>query len=222
MNAKNLTSAKTERSNRVIAVACLAFFVGMIGMAYAAVPLYQLFCQVTGYGGTTQRATQYSDRILERKITVRFDANVAPGLDWEFAPGQRSVEARIGEPTKAYYTARNTSDETIVAHASFNVTPYQLAPYFFKIECFCFTEERLAPGESAKMPLVFYLDEEMLNDKDAKDLTTVTLSYTFFKQTDLTPEEVAAARDLAGESETLDAKLAEDGKAAFANDAPRQ
>jgi cytochrome c oxidase assembly protein subunit 11 len=195
----------------------------MIGLVSYSPTLYRIFCAATGYGGTVNRAeAALAPGTSGRTVTVRFDANVAPGLDWEFAPGQRSVEARIGEPTKAYYTARNTSDETIVAHASFNVTPYQLAPYFFKIECFCFTEERLAPGESAKMPLVFYLDEEMLNDKDAKDLTTVTLSYTFFKQTDLTPEEVAAARDLAGESETLDAKLAEDGKAAFANDAPRQ
>lgn len=196
----------------------------MVGLVSYSPTLYRMFCAATGYGGTVNRAEASVAPATSdgRTVTVRFDANVAPGLDWEFEPGQRSVEARIGEPTKAYYTARNTSDETIVAHASFNVTPYQLAPYFFKIECFCFTEERLAPGESAKMPLVFYLDEEMLNDKDAKDLTTVTLSYTFFKQTGLTPEQIAAARDLAGESKTLDANLDIEGKASFANDAPRQ
>ncbi|MGX1100755.1 cytochrome c oxidase assembly protein [Amorphus sp. MBR-141] len=196
----------------------------MIGLVSYSPTLYRMFCAATGYGGTVNRAEASVAPATSdgHTVTVRFDANVAPGLDWEFEPGQRSVEARIGEPTKAYYTARNTSDETIVAHASFNVTPYQLAPYFFKIECFCFTEERLGPGESAKMPLVFYLDEEMLNDKDAADLKSVTLSYTFFKQTGLTAEQIAAARDLAGESETLDAELAEGGKASFANDAPRQ
>jgi len=195
----------------------------MIGLVSYSPTLYRLFCEATGYGGTINRAeASLTPATSGRTVTVRFDANVAPGLDWEFAPGQRTVEARIGEPTKAYYTARNTSDETIVAHATFNVTPYQLAPYFFKIECFCFTEERLGPGESATMPLVFYLDEEMLNDKDAADISTVTLSYTFFRQTGLTPEEIAAARDLAAESVTLDARLAEEGTASFANDAPRQ
>ncbi|MEW5424938.1 cytochrome c oxidase assembly protein [Amorphus sp. 3PC139-8] len=202
----------------------------MVGLVSYSPTLYRLFCAATGYGGTVNRAQASTgsstdapvDATQSKTVTVRFDANVAPGLEWNFKPEQHSVEAKIGEPTKAYYTATNRSDETIVAHATFNVTPYQVAPYFFKIQCFCFTEERLEPGESARMPLVFYLDQQMMKDEDAADVSTVTLSYTFFRQTDLTQEEIAAARDLAGGSDKLDQTLKSDASVGFANDAPRR
>lgn len=201
----------------------------MVGLVSYSPTLYRLFCAATGYGGTVNRvqaATGSSDEAADstqrKTVTVRFDANVAPGLDWKFKPEQHSVEAKIGEPTKAYYTATNTSDETIVAHATFNVTPYQVAPYFFKIECFCFTEERLEPGQTARMPLVFYLDQQMLKDEDAADVAAVTLSYTFFRQKNLTPEQIAAARDLAGGSDKLNQTLTSDQSVEFANDAPRR
>lgn len=180
MNAKNLTSAKTERSNRVIAVACLAFFVGMIGMAYAAVPLYQLFCQVTGYGGTTQRVEQYSDTILDREITIRFDANVASDLPWDFKPVQRDVKIRIGETTQIAYTARNVFETPTRGRASFNVSPPMAGAYFNKVECFCFTDTELKPGETMDMPVVFFIDPEIVNVPELRTTETITLSYTFF------------------------------------------
>ncbi len=186
--------------------------------------LYRMFCDLTGYGGTVQRAVakQPTAAIRDKTVTVRFDANVAPGLPWEFRPEQRSVETRFGEPTKVYYYAENKSDETIVARATFNVTPYPTAPYFFKIECFCFTEEKLGPGESARMPLVLYLDEQMLKDENAKMFREVTLSYTFFRQKDLSSEEIDAARDLKAGSEATDARLDGARSVEFENDAPRR
>jgi cytochrome c oxidase assembly protein subunit 11 len=196
----------------------------MTGLVIYSPTLYQMFCDLTGYGGTVQRAVaQQPNAVLRNeKITVRFDANVAPGLSWEFRPEQRMVETRFGEPTKVYYYAKNNSDETVVARATFNVTPYQTAPYFFKIECFCFTEEKLGPGESARMPLVLYIDEQMLKDKNAKMFRNITLSYTFFKQNDLSPEEVEAARDLKAGSVATDAKLESAESVGFENDAPRR
>jgi len=211
--------------NNVPLVASLTVVVAvMIGLVSYSPTLYRMFCAVTGYGGTVNQAQAATPpaSTSDREITVRFDANVAPGLDWEFKPAQRSVTVKFGEPTKAYYIARNLSDETVVAQATFNVTPYAGAPYFYKIECFCFTQERLEPGESAEMPLVFYIDEEMLADDEAESIGTMTLSYTFFAQEGLSPEEVAAARDLAGESRTLDASLESGDNVGFANDAPRR
>lgn len=171
---------KTERSNRVIATACLAFFVGMIGMAYAAVPLYQLFCQVTGYGGTTQRVEQYSDTILDREITIRFDANVASDLPWDFKPVQRDVKIRIGETAQISYTARNMFKAPARGRATFNVSPPTAGAYFNKVECFCFTDTELKPGETMDMPVVFFIDPEIVNVPELKNTETITLSYTFF------------------------------------------
>ncbi|WP_157015329.1 cytochrome c oxidase assembly protein [Mesorhizobium xinjiangense] len=196
----------------------------MTGLVVYSPTLYQLFCAVTGYGGTVQRAIakQPDTASTNEKVTVSFDANVAPGLPWEFRSEQRRVETRFGEPTKVYYYAKNNSDETVVARAVFNVTPNQTAPYFFKIECFCFTEEKLAPGESARMPLVFYVDEHMLKDKDAEMFRNITLSYTFFRQKQLSPEEVEAARDLKAGSQATEAKLKKAETVGFDNDAPRR
>lgn len=171
---------KQRRSNATIAVACLSFFVCMIGAAYASVPLYRIFCQVTGYGGTTQRVEQYSDTILDKTIKVRFDANIANGLPWDFKPMQREVTVRIGETTMIKYEAHNLFGEETYGRASFNVAPGRAGAYFNKVECFCFTDNTLKPGEDLEMPVVFFVDPEFVNDPDLKDVKTITLSYTFF------------------------------------------
>lgn len=177
---------------------------GMVGMAYAAVPLYRIFCQVTGYGGTTQRAEQSSERILDQTITVRFDATVSPKLQWSFAPARRTMTVRIGENALAFFKAVNRSDHTITGTASYNVTPEIAGSYFNKIECFCFTEQRLAPGQSADMPVSFFVDPAIMDDPDARDIKEITLSYTFFKSKDEEPSRgagQAAGHTAAGERE---------------------
>ena len=177
--ARTPTDPRKERSNRLVAGVCLAFFGGMVGMAYAAVPLYAMFCQVTGYGGTTQRVEQYSDRVLDRKITVRFDANTA-GLPWDFKPVARAMTMKIGETAQAHYTATNLFDTPTAGRATFNVTPELAGSYFNKVECFCFTDTTLKPGETLDMPVVFYVDPDIADVPELKDITTITLSYTFF------------------------------------------
>ena len=180
---------KSGANIRIVAI-CSAFVLSMVGVSYAAVPLYQMFCQVTGYGGTTQRVEQASDVILDRKIRVHFDSNVANGLPWDFKPVQREVELKIGETIQIAYTAENTSDETTYGQATFNVTPMSAGAYFNKIQCFCFTENELKPGETMNMPVVFFVDPAIVDDPDAKDVTTITLSYTFFPHA---PEKPVAA-----------------------------
>ncbi len=170
----------TERKNRILAISCGVLVAGMIGMAYAAVPLYALFCQVTGYGGTTQRAEAPSGEITSRVMGVRFDANVNNDLNWDFKPVQRKLSLKVGEHRLAFYKATNLSDETVVGTAVFNVTPVSAGAYFNKIECFCFTEQALKPGESIEMPVSFYIDPDIEKDEDLETLKTITLSYTFF------------------------------------------
>ena len=176
----NQPDPRKQRSNRLVAAICLAFFGGMVGMAYAAVPLYAMFCQMTGYGGTTQRVEQYSDRVLDREITVRFDANVSSGLPWDFKPVQRNMTMKIGETAQAHYTATNLFDTPTAGRATFNVTPEMAGSYFNKVECFCFTDTTLKPGETLDMPVVFYVDPDIADVPELKDITTITLSYTFF------------------------------------------
>ncbi len=166
--------------NRNVAIVCLLFFASMIGLAYASVPLYRLFCQVTGYGGTTQRAELAPQIVLDQTIGVRFDANTGPGIPWEFKPLQRSVTLKIGESTQISYTARNPFDRPITGSATFNVTPQAAGAYFNKIECFCFTETTLQPGEEMEMPVVFFIDPAIVDVPELKDISTITLSYTFF------------------------------------------
>lgn len=177
---RTLADLKTQRSNRLVAGLCLAFFGGMVGMAYAAVPLYAMFCRITGYGGTTQRVEQYSDRVLDRKITVRFDANVSSGLPWDFRPAARDVTIRIGETAQAHYTATNLFATPTAGRATFNVTPEIAGSYFNKVECFCFTDTTLKPGETLDMPVVFYVDPDIADVPEMKNINTITLSYTFF------------------------------------------
>lgn len=191
---------KSVANMRIVAI-CSAFVVSMVGVSYAAVPLYQLFCQVTGYGGTTQRVEQMSETILDRKIKVRFDSNVAAGLPWDFKPVQREVELQIGETIQIAYTAENTSDQTTYGQATFNVTPMSAGAYFNKIQCFCFTENELKPGEKMNMPVVFFVDPAIVDDLDAKDVTTITLSYTFFPHE--TEKPVAAVAEPVQDRDTL-------------------
>jgi cytochrome c oxidase assembly protein subunit 11 len=174
------TDQQKNRANRTVAIGCTVFFMSMLGAAYAAVPLYEMFCRVTGYGGTTQRVDQYSDTILDRDITVRFDANTSGGLPWTFAPEQRSVTIKIGETTQVAYKATNPFSTPTAGKASFNVTPELAGAYFNKVECFCFTDTTLQPGESLDMPVVFFVDPAIVDDPDIKNIRTITLSYTFF------------------------------------------
>ncbi|MGN6307561.1 MAG: cytochrome c oxidase assembly protein [Mesorhizobium sp.] len=169
-----------QKTNMVIAGTCVAFFAGMIGMAYAAVPLYRVFCQVTGYAGTTQRVEQqYAGKVLDRDITIRFDANTA-GVPWDFEPVARSITIKIGETARAHYKAVNKLPTATTGRATFNVTPDLAGAYFNKVECFCFTEQTLKPGETADMPVVFYVDPDIVNQPELKDIKTITLSYTMF------------------------------------------
>ena len=169
-----------QPSNLFVAGACTAMFLGMIGMSYAAVPLYQLFCQVTGFGGTTQRVEQYSDTVIDREVTVRFDANVGSGLPWDFRPEQRSVTLKMGETVQVNYLATNPFDRPTRGRASFNVSPSMAGAYFNKVECFCFTDTELKPGETIEMPVVFFVDPAIDEVPELRHMTTITLSYTFF------------------------------------------
>ncbi len=175
-----------------VAVAVVA---GMTGLAFAAVPLYDAFCKITGYGGTTQTAAAAPSQVLDREIEIRFDANVSPDLPVEFAPKQTSETLRIGETGLAFYRVRNLSNEPVVARATYNVTPHVAGPYFAKLECFCFQDRTLAPGEGAELPVVFFVDPEIVSDRDAAEIGTLTLSYTFFRST--SPQAAAPAGDRA-------------------------
>ena len=152
----------------------------MVAMSFAAVPAYRAFCQVTGWGGTTQRAEADADRTLARKITVRFDANVNQGLAWRFKPEQASQTLQIGETGLAFYEAENQSSEPVSGSATFNVSPAKAGLYFRKIECFCFTRQTLQPGETVSMPVTYFVDPAIADDKNLDDVQTITLSYTFF------------------------------------------
>ena len=188
---------KTEKSrlgNGAIVALCCAFVIGMVGMSYAAVPLYEMFCKVTGYGGTTQRVEQASDVILDKKIKVTFDANVSNGLNWDFKPVQRSIDPQIGETVQISYTATNRSPYATKGQAVFNVTPMEAAAYFNKVQCFCFTETTLKPGEELIMPVVFFVDPEIVKPVETKGIHTITLSYTFYPHEASKP--VASAVDV--------------------------
>lgn len=194
--ANPATDRRTQRANLVVAAVCLAFFGGMVGAAYAAVPLYKLFCQVTGYGGTTRRAeNQYASRVLDRDITVRFDTNVAAGVPWDFAPVKRDMSMKIGETVEAKFRVTNLLGKTSSGRATFNVTPELAGAYFNKVECFCFTDTTLKPGEALDMPVVFYIDPDIVTVPELKDLKTITLSYTFFPIDPPKPVAAAAKAD---------------------------
>jgi cytochrome c oxidase assembly protein subunit 11 len=172
----------SRRSNRRVAFIALSMALLMLGLGYASVPLYRMFCQVTGYGGTTQRADEAKAagvKVTDKTMSIRFDANVERGMPWQFKPLQRTDTVTIGERDMALFWAKNDSDKVITGTASFNVEPEQAARYFNKIQCFCFTEQTLQPGEAVKMPVIYYVDPAILNDPDNKDVEQITLSYTF-------------------------------------------
>ncbi len=169
-----------SRSMRRTAFACLGLAAGMVGAAYAAVPLYDLFCRVTGFGGTPMIATAPADRVIDRTITVRFDANVTGGLPWRFSAESPSVPVKVGETMTVMYNVRNASAEATTGIASFNVQPPLAGAYFNKIQCFCFTEQTLQPGETMESAVVFFVDPAIADDPNVKDLTSITLSYTYF------------------------------------------
>jgi cytochrome c oxidase assembly protein subunit 11 len=172
--------ARANRRDIIVAASCGVFVAFMVGMAYAAVPLYSWFCRTTGFGGVPQVATVAPTQVSDRKITVRFDANVGAGLPWRFEPERTSIEVRLGEVVTVFYTATNLSKQETGGQAAYNVTPTTVGSYFTKINCFCFTEQHLAPGEKREMTVVFYVDPELAKDSDQDDLNTITLSYTFF------------------------------------------
>ena len=184
---RSLAAARRTGNRRTIFAVALVGC-GMLGLSFAAVPLYDLFCRVTGYGGTTQVAASGAGQILDREMVVRFDSSVNRKLPWHFTPEVVKLKVRVGETNLASYTATNQGDAPLVGTATFNVTPDKMGQYFNKIECFCFQEQLLEPGESMSMPVTFYVDPEIINDKYAKEVKTITLSYTFFKSLDDIPE----------------------------------
>lgn len=181
-----------QRANAKLAIGLLGVAVLMVGLSFAAVPLYRIFCQVTGYGGTTQRADAPSNTVTDREIRVRFDATISSDLNWSFRPVERKITLKIGENRLAFYEAENLSDQKLTGTATFNVTPEIAGSYFSKIDCFCFTEQTLQPHQKVDMPVSFYIDPAILDDPDASRLEEITLSYTFFRAPDAEAPESAA------------------------------
>ncbi len=170
-----------SRNNRRVVAYCLSALAVMGALTAASPTLYRIFCQVTGYGGTTQRATAPSNHVLDRIMTVRFDANVAPKLaGWSFTPVQPTMDVKVGETSLAFFRATNTTDKPLTGTAAFNVAPDTMGLYFSKIECFCFTEQTLQPGQTVDMPVSFFIDPKMVEDRDTVGLSNLTLSYVFY------------------------------------------
>ena len=192
-----MTTLTLDQRNKRVGLMALGIAVAMLAMGYAAVPLYRLFCQVTGFGGTPQIVSEAEASAIKatgETISIRFDSNVArqrqlnadavnvaPGVPWTFEPEKRTMKVKIGERYLAFYTARNNSDQPVSGQASYNVSPEQTGPFFTKVQCFCFTEQTLQPYEEVRMPVTFYVDPAILTDENAKGVPQITLSYTFFK-----------------------------------------
>ncbi|NHK26562.1 cytochrome c oxidase assembly protein [Parvularcula flava] len=179
-----------NRNSKTALTVCVVV-AGMVGMSFAAVPAYRAFCQITGFDGTTQRADAPSRTVIDREITVRFDATTADGLPWHFKPQQVSQTSKVGQTNLAYYSATNNSDEPVIGTATFNVQPAKAGLYFRKIECFCFTEQVLLPGETMDMPVTYFVDPAIEDEDNLDDVFEITLSYTFYR------DEKAEARELA-------------------------
>ena len=175
---------KRIRHDVAIAAACGVMVAAMVGASFAAIPLYNMFCRATGFGGTTQVSRIAPQHELARELTIRFDSNVAPGLPWKFVPEQNSIKLHIGEVATVHYKVINEAARAITAQASYNVTPTTVGAYFDKINCFCFTEQTMKPGETREMTVVFYVDPKIIDDRDQDPLNTITLSYTFYRLPD--------------------------------------
>jgi cytochrome c oxidase assembly protein subunit 11 len=178
------TPDKTKNAlsrDMIVAAACGAFVAAMVGASFAAVPFYNWFCRTTGFGGTPQVAEKAPTHALAREVAVRFDSNVAPGLPWQFEPEQNEIKVHIGEVTTVHYKVVNMAAREIAAQASYNVSPPTVGAYFTKINCFCFTQQTMKPGETREMTVVFYVDPSIAEDHDHDTLNTITLSYTFYR-----------------------------------------
>ena len=194
---------RNSRANRRLGVMLAGIAAGMIGAAYASVPLYELFCQVTGFGGTTQVAESAPVEVGERRFKIRFNADVDPSLSWAFQPVQREITVKVGESSLAFYHARNLAGRATVGTATFNVTPLKAGQYFNKVECFCFTEQQLAAGAEADMPVTFFIDPAIDEDPNLEEVKTITLSYTFFPDEEAEQQLGALATEAEGEGQTV-------------------
>jgi cytochrome c oxidase assembly protein subunit 11 len=190
MDASSRHTSQQRRRDVVVAAACGVLVAGMVGMAFAAVPLYNWFCRATGFGGTPQVASAAPGNVLDRRVLIRFDANVATGLPWRFEPEQPAIEVRIGDVVTVNYRATNQSAQATIGQASYNVWPPTVGAYFSKINCFCFTEQRFEPGETREMPVVFFVDPEIVKDAEQDGLTSITLSYTMYPVRPAEPSRV--------------------------------
>lgn len=188
------THIGNARGRRRTAIACAGFAVAMVGVAYASVPLYNLFCRVTGFDGTPIVSSTAASRTLARKVTVRFDTNVAPGLAWSFAGETREITARIGETQTVFFKVRNEGSRPATGVATYNVQPGQAGAFFVKMKCFCFDEQTLKPGETMDFPVVFYVDPALADDATLATLSTITLSYTYFASKNGQPQTAAAEK----------------------------
>lgn len=179
-----MAGATRRRRNGATVLLLAAVVVGMVGLSFASVPLYRLFCQATGYGGTTQRAQAAPKAVADAVITVRFNAETAPDLGWEFRPVVPEIQVHPGEQREVLFRAVNRGSAPVTGTATYNVTPTKAGIYFDKLQCFCFTEQLLAPGESRDMGVVFFVDPDVLSDPGTRELRTITLSYTMFRSPD--------------------------------------
>lgn len=183
------TEGRDKKS--LVALMLAGLVAGMVGLSFAAVPLYRMFCQATGYGGVPQVADVAPDEVLDRKIKVRFDTNVDRDLPWQFSAEQRAVDVRIGDSALVFFKAHNNTDKSVSGTAGFNVSPEIVGRYFTKIECFCFKQQTLAAGQSVEMPVTFFIDPKIVEDESTKNIEEITLSYTFYRSDD--PSDVANA-----------------------------
>jgi cytochrome c oxidase assembly protein subunit 11 len=184
----------SQRRSRRMAAILAGGVIGMIGLSYAAAVFYQLICREAGLGGATQIAQEVPDKTFDRTITVRFDTAVQPDLPWNFYPVQREIKVKVGENALVMFRAENKTDEPVTGQAVYNVTPDKIGPYFFKVACFCFDVQTLAPHEIADMPVSLFLDPKLLKDRNADDVGVVTLSYTFFKASAQPATQVSEAK----------------------------
>jgi cytochrome c oxidase assembly protein subunit 11 len=180
LSAHQPQSSRKSTRDLIVAFACGGFVAVMVGVSYAAVPLYSWFCRTTGFGGTTQVAKSAPTQMSGRTVTVRFDSNVAPGLPWSFEPERRTIDVRLGEVVTVYYAVTNESARVTTGQAGYNVTPPTVGAYFEKINCFCFTQQTLKPGEKREMAVVFYVDAKLAKDSEQGSVNNITLSYTFY------------------------------------------
>lgn len=196
-----MTVAALDNRNRKVGLIALVGALAMLGLGYASVPLYRLFCQVTGFGGTTQRVSEAEAArvsVANGSVSIRFDANVDRGMPWQFRPEQPTAKARLGDRRMAIYLAKNTSDKPVTGVASFNVVPEAAGKYFNKVHCFCFNEQTLAPGQEVRMPVTYFVDPAIRDDPDAKAIEQITLSYTFHTVRNAPASDSAKALDRPG------------------------